>query len=101
MEAEQRRKECYGPSDRVGIVGLEREYEREMRGTPGQRLSEVDVSGRTVRELREEPPDPGLNLALNLDVDFQREVERLLREGLRASPSGVAIVSRPTTGSSA
>src|ERR671932_47312 len=98
MEAEQRRKECYGPSDRVGIVGLEREYERELRGMPGQRLSEVDVSGRTVRELREEPPEAGLNLVLNLDVNFQREVERLLREGLRASPSGVAIVSRPTTG---
>jgi penicillin-binding protein 2 len=98
MEAEQRRKECYGPTDRVGIVGLEREYERELRGMPGQRLSEVDVSGRTVRELREEPPEAGLNLVLNLDVEFQREVERLLREGLRTSPSGVAIVSRPTTG---
>ncbi|HEY7063176.1 MAG TPA: penicillin-binding protein 2 [Chloroflexota bacterium] len=98
MDAEQRRKECYGPTDRIGIVGLEREYQRELRGTPGQRLSEVDVSGRTVRELREEPPDPGLNLVLNLDVNFQSEVDRLVREGLRTSPSGVAIVSRPTTG---
>jgi len=98
MDAEQRRKECYGPTDRVGIIGLEREYERELRGVPGQRLSEVDVSGRTVRELREEPAEPGLNLVLNLDVEFQREVERILREGLHASPSGVAIVTRPTTG---
>src|SRR5688572_16894556 len=97
-EAEVRRKDCYGPSDRLGIVGRERQYERELRGSPGQLLSEVDVSGRTMRELREEAPDPGLNLVLTLDVEFQREVERLLQEGLRGSPSGVAIVMRPSTG---
>jgi penicillin-binding protein 2 len=31
-------------------------------------------------------------------VEFQREVERLLQEGLQDSPSGVAIVTRPSTG---
>ncbi|HZS00647.1 MAG TPA: penicillin-binding protein 2 [Chloroflexota bacterium] len=98
LDPEQRRKECYGPSDRVGIMGLERQYERELRGSPGQRLSEVDVSGRTVRELREEHPEPGLNLVMNVDAEFQRAVERLVREGLRESPSAVAIVTRPSTG---
>jgi penicillin-binding protein 2 len=98
LDPDQRRKECYGPSDRVGIMGLESQYERDLRGSPGQRLSEVDVSGRTVRELREEQPEPGLNLVLNVDTEFQREVERLVREGMHSSPSAVAIVTRPTTG---
>ncbi len=98
LDPDQRRKTCYGPSDRVGLMGLERQYERELRGVPGQRLSEVDVSGRVVRELRVEPPEPGLNLVLSLDLGLQREVERILREGMRDSPSAVAIVMRPTTG---
>jgi len=98
LDPEQRRKECYGPSDRVGIMGLESQYERELRGSPGQRLSEVDVSGRTVRELREEQPEPGLNLVLNVDTELQRAVEQIVREGMRDSPSAVAIVTRPTTG---
>src|SRR3954470_2713552 len=51
MDADQRRKEGYRPSDRGGIVGLGGGYERGVRGLPGQRLSKVDVSGRTVREL--------------------------------------------------
>jgi penicillin-binding protein 2 len=98
LESEQRRKECYNPNDRVGVAGLERQYERELRGVPGQRLSEVDASGRTVRELREEPPEPGYNLVLTLDLDLQREVEQALRDGMHGSPSAVAIVMRPTTG---
>ncbi len=98
LDTEQRRKECYGPTDRVGIMGLERQYERELRGRPGQVLSEVDVSGRPVRELQEEPPEAGLNLVLAMDVEFQREVERLVREEMKDSPSAVAVVMRPTTG---
>jgi penicillin-binding protein 2 len=98
LPAEQRRKECYGPNDRLGIMGLERQYERALRGVPGQRLSEVDAAGRVVRELREEPPEPGLNLVLNIDAELQRAVERFLEEGLHGSPSGAAIVMRPTTG---
>jgi penicillin-binding protein 2 len=79
-------------------MGLERQYERALRGVPGQRLSEVDAAGRVVRELREEPPEPGLNLVLNIDAELQRAVERFLEEGLHGSPSGAAIVMRPTTG---
>ncbi|MBX5492375.1 MAG: penicillin-binding protein 2, partial [Chloroflexi bacterium] len=98
LGAEQRRKECYGPNDRLGIMGLERQYEQALRGVPGQRLSEVDAAGRVVRELREEPAEPGLNLVLNIDAELQRAVERFLEEGLHGSPSGAAIVMRPTTG---
>ncbi|HLI25857.1 MAG TPA: penicillin-binding protein 2 [Chloroflexota bacterium] len=98
LAADQRRKECYGPNDRLGVMGLERQYERALRGVPGQRLSEVDAAGRVVRELREEPPEPGLNLVLNIDAELQRAVERFLEEGLHGSPSGAAIVMRPGTG---
>src|SRR4051794_35769740 len=36
MDADQRRRDCYGPSDRVGITGIEATYERELRGSAGQ-----------------------------------------------------------------
>jgi len=98
LDAEQRRKECYGPTDRLGGMGVEQQYERQLRGAPGQRLSEVDVSGRPVRELREERPEPGLNLVLALDLELQRQVEQLVHDGMHGSPSAVAIVSRPSTG---
>lgn len=58
--------------DTVGRSGLERQYEDDLRGQPGVRHVEVNVHGRTVRELRAEPGQPGDDLQLALDLDLQK-----------------------------
>jgi penicillin-binding protein 2 len=88
----------YTSNDRTGLTGLERFYEDFLRGEPGRRKVEVDVTGRVVNELAREAPVPGHNLVTSIDIDLQRTVEQILREGLTHSPVGAAVVMRPGTG---
>ena len=57
--------------DYVGRSGIERDFERDLRGTPGVRHVEVNAIGRTVRELQSEPGEKGRDLALSIDLDLQ------------------------------
>lgn len=99
-EAEFRRRVDmgYSSNDRVGLTGLEDYYEDFLRGEPGRRMVEVDVTGRVVNELRREPPTPGHNLVTSLDLALQTSVAQILRQGLKRSPAGAAVVMRPDTG---
>src|SRR5215217_4913368 len=91
-------REGYTINDRIGAAGLEEQYESVMRGQPGRRMYEVEASGRPVNEIRVENPDPGRNLILSVDLDLQREVARILREGLNGETTGVAVAMNPKTG---
>jgi penicillin-binding protein 2 len=86
-------REGYSINDRIGTAGLEDAYESFLRGKPGRRMYEVEASGRAVSELRVERPEPGKNLVLTLDLDVQRAVANILREGLHQGNVGAAIVS--------
>ena len=65
---------------------------------PGKRLYQVEVTGQEVGELRRQDAQPGNNLVLTLDLDLQRDVMRILQEGLRNAPCGAAIVMDPRNG---
>ncbi len=87
--------------DRVGLTGVEQSFESELHGQRGRRYIEVDVAGREVRTVGQpEPPTPGHNLILTLDLDLQRYVDQALREQMEAvgSQSAVVIVMNPKTG---
>ncbi len=87
--------------DRVGLSGVERSFESELHGQRGRRYIEVDVAGREVRTVGEpEPPVPGHNLILTLDMDLQRYVDQALRKQMEAvdSESAVTIVMKVKTG---
>jgi len=90
----------YEPDDMVGLAGIEYSLEDILRGTKGQKHVEVDAFEREVAVLASEPPVPGNNLLLTIDLELQRFVEDALREGMRnaKSPVGVAIVMDPRTG---
>ncbi len=91
-------QDSYGPDDQVGAAGVEQAYEHDLRGAPGKRLYQVDVTGQEVGELRREEARPGNNLMLTLDLDLQREVMDILKQGLRHSDVGAAIVMDPRNG---
>jgi penicillin-binding protein 2 len=97
-DADQYQQAGYGLDDHVGAAGVEQAYERDLRGQPGKRLYQVEVSGQEVGELRRQDAQPGNNLVLSIDLDLQRDVSRILQEGLRNAPGGAAIVMDPRNG---
>jgi penicillin-binding protein 2 len=91
----------YTANDRVGLTGLELEYEDVLHGTKGLEVVEVDVSGRKMRTVSDPvPAKTGHNLMLTLDLDLQQAVTDALERGIRNTPqrSGVAIAMDPRNG---
>jgi penicillin-binding protein 2 len=97
-DADRLQQESYGLDDHIGAAGVEQAYEKDLRGQPGKRLYQVEASGQEVGELRRQDAQPGNNLVLSLDLDLQRDVMRILQEGLRNGPGGAAIVMDPRNG---
>ena len=90
----------YQPDDRVGLTGVELTSEPELRGIKGQKHIEVDAFEREVATISLEPPVPGHNVRLTLDLELQAFVEETLREGIRKAGSdvGVAVAMDPRSG---
>jgi penicillin-binding protein 2 len=91
----------YLPNDRVGLTGLELEYENLLHGTKGVEVIEVDVSGRKMRAVSDPvPAQIGHNIKLTLDLELQQAVTDALERGIRDTPrrSGVAIAMDPRNG---
>lgn len=85
----------YSPGDLIGKKGIERQYEKIMRGEKGHRFIEVDAVGRVIRDLagqdtaffKDQEPEPGKDLLLGLDASLQRMLEAEL-----AGKNGGAVV---------
>jgi penicillin-binding protein 2 len=97
-QADELQQHGYGLDDKIGAAGLEQSYEKDLRGQPGKRIYQVEASGQEVAELRREDATPGNSLVLSIDLDLQRDVTRILQEGLRNGPGGAAIVMDPRNG---
>jgi penicillin-binding protein 2 len=75
----------YALGDKVGKDGVEKTYETELRGTPGEEQIEVDRQGRPIRVVASKPPVQGLDVRLSIDVNVQQAAETALAEGLAAT----------------
>lgn len=100
MELEKRKDDGYKSGDIIGKFGLERVYDKELRGVDGGGQVEVDVTGQPIQILGKKEPIPGADLTLTLDVDLQRAVERALDEQLLEinAKAAAAVVLNPNTG---
>jgi penicillin-binding protein 2 len=101
-QAEAYANQGYDPnSDTVGLTGVELTFDEELRGSKGYKYIEVDVAGREVKAVGDpQPPLPGHNLILTIDLELQQFMEEALRRGMESveSESGVAIAMNPQTG---
>ncbi len=95
--------EGYRMGDLIGKAGLERTYDRELRGHDGRLRVEVDARGRALGILGRDPAHPGKSLVLTIDLDIQRAAEAALGETAGAvvvlnarSGEVLAIASHPT-----
>ncbi len=88
--------------DLVGVYGIEKEFEKQLSGSVGWRLTERDNRNREITVFREQDLEarPGLSVVLTIDVVIQNIVEQQLVEAMRKyNPQSVqCVVSRPQTG---
>ena len=83
----------FRPGDTVGRMGIEAYYDKQLRGTDGKELYEVDATGQNVRILGRIDPIPGDPIKLTLD----RRLQDVARSEL-AGKKGAVIVTIPSTG---
>ncbi|MCV2883972.1 penicillin-binding protein 2 [Aestuariibacter sp. AA17] len=84
----------YAATHDMGKQGVEKYHESTLHGTVGYQEVEVNSQGRIIRTLDFQPPVPGQDIVLNLDINMQLEAQKAL-EGKRAS---VVVIDTNTGG---
>ncbi|MGO9562726.1 MAG: penicillin-binding protein [Candidatus Korobacteraceae bacterium] len=89
----------YVGMDDEGLGGLEREFDDDLRGIPGQELISIDARRKWFSRV-EKPPDPGQNLVLTIDQTIQYIAEKELDQGMEDTKAiaGTVVVENPRTG---
>lgn len=89
--------EYYQPGDYIGKLGVERSYEKILRGEKGVQILLRDAHGRIQGKYQngkyDRKPKPGHNLTLSIDVQLQALAERLLEGKI-----GAIVALEPQTG---
>ena len=87
----------YQPGDYIGKLGVERSYERQLRGEKGVQILLRDAHGRIQGSYQngafDRHPVPGKKLTLSLDLQLQALGERLLEGKI-----GSIVAIEPKTG---
>lgn len=64
------------PSDALtGQWGIEKLFDKELRGQSGERIIEVDAMGRELRLLQQTSPFKGKDTKLSIDINLQKAAE--------------------------
>jgi len=63
------------PEAFIGQWGAELLFDKSLRGTPGERIIEIDALGREIKLLKENPPVKGDDLKLSIDINLQTVAE--------------------------
>lgn len=90
----------YYMTDYIGKAGLEKQYEKELRGAHGSRQVEVDSMGNIKKDLGVINPEPGSDLILNIDEGLQKKIFDSLTVYLEKSntKTAAAVAIDPRTG---
>ena len=87
----------YIPGDYIGKLGIERSYEKQLRGEKGMQILLRDahgrIQGRYLDGALDRRPVPGKNLTLSIDADLQALGERLMEGKI-----GSIVAIEPSTG---
>lgn len=93
----------YGMNSLIGRIGLEKVYDGRLRGVRGGRQIEVNARGQLVRVLSEKNAEPGEDITVSLDLEFQKKIMELIKDVHAAvavldlkSEEFLALASTPT-----
>jgi penicillin-binding protein 2 len=82
------------PGFRIGKTGIEKYWEKELRGVAGTSQLEVNAVGRVIRELSRDEGQPGHEVTLTLDLALQQFTQKRLAD----EQSACAVVMDVHTG---
>ncbi|MCR5537209.1 MAG: penicillin-binding protein 2 [Succinivibrio sp.] len=83
----------YEGSTEIGKLGIEKFYEDELHGETGSREVEVNSHGQVIRTLKFNPPKPGHDLTLSLDIRLQYYAQEIF-----GTMRGAIIAIEPSSG---
>ncbi|MBD3584651.1 penicillin-binding protein 2 [Salinimonas sp. HHU 13199] len=83
----------YAATHDIGKLGIEKFHEDLLHGEVGYQQVEVNSQGRIIRTLDVDPPVPGKDIVLNIDLQLQMAVQKTLE-----NQRGTVVVSDPHTG---
>ncbi len=92
-ELKKQKRAEYSGGDQIGKMGLEKIYEKELRGEKGERIFEVNVHGLEQQQLKLVKPLPGHDIQLTIDIDMQQKAEEAMK-----GRSGAVIAMDVNTG---
>ncbi|WP_406252392.1 penicillin-binding protein 2 [Streptomyces atratus] len=75
----------YLRSDQVGRSGLERTYDKELRGKAGVTRYEVDNLGRVIGQAKNDKAEPGSSVVTSIDARVQAVAEYELNEAMKTA----------------
>lgn len=76
----EKNKGIYKRGSNIGTMGVELQYEEELRGMSGSMEIERDARGRIVNILNEDPAIAGNDLVLTIDSELQKYVSELMTD---------------------
>jgi penicillin-binding protein 2 len=87
----------YKPGDYVGVAGIEKSYEEQLRGQKGTKIFIVDVKNKVQGKYKDGKYDTvavvGLNIQSTLDIELQQYGEKLMQNKV-----GSIVAIEPATG---
>jgi len=90
-------KEYYRQGDNVGHIGIEKTYEKDLRGTKGKRFILVDSKRKNIGSYKnganDDPSLKGRDLVLTIDADVQKVAEEEF-----IGKRGALVAIEPSTG---
>jgi penicillin-binding protein 2 len=93
------KEQNYQLIERVGKSGLEKAYEKDLRGSPGEKKIEVDAKGNIKKVISDEAPQKGANLVLGIDADLNRVLAvSLCRMAASYGGKAAAVALNPQNG---
>jgi cell division protein FtsI (penicillin-binding protein 3) len=88
--------------DGLGTTGLERQYDTELSGTPGERTIEMSAQGQEIAGGKQivREPQPGSSLVLTIDRDLEFQAQQYLRSAVKenGAKGGTVVVMDPRSG---
>lgn len=89
----------YTADSRVGRLGLEQQYETELRGKDGELVYICTAEGTNRKTLYKVDAQDGYDIELTIDMDLQRRVQEVMELALFGdSTAGAVVVMNPKTG---
>lgn len=73
-------RDRFGLNSKIGRAGIEKALDEKLRGWRGGEQIEVDARGQMIRTISERSPEPGSDIHLTIDLEFQKKIAAMIKD---------------------